>query len=241
MQELIRNIPDRKVSGVYALIDEDDKMYIGSSTDIRTRMMQHNSALNRVLNSIPPVKNTSLKLAKAVLDGHTFECRILKECDPSDVQAIRACEHEYYMRFGEKICTYNARGELPSILSISQTHYLNQYRCSGIYSITNTRNFKTLLCQSANIRNHVINSVFRPLITGKFHISEMQHDYDSGDDLKFDVISIFDKEISSTSLTDETLKFAYLIGRDHLYNHNITDNLLMRGKQYLEKHPDLFG
>lgn len=236
MKELIRNIPDHEACGVYALVDENGKVYIGSSKNIRKRMIQHNSNLNKILLGYKPGTVASIKLSNAVLSGHIFSCSILKECDPDSIDAMHILENEYIIYYGGVENTYNGRGNYPLIFPTELSLELNRYVGCGIFCLTNTVNKRSFVTRSINVKTHIVSDCTL-LMQHKFHCTELQNDYNRGYPIKIDILEMCEK----SDLDDEFYKYIYLIGLEHCYNHPSMKNADEVGKYCFLKNPILFS
>lgn len=78
----IQNIPEYDGIGIYALIAENGKMYIGSSKHIKSRIKFHNST----------IKNK--QSCSAALVGHTFTCQILKRFEYGTITPLQLVKAE---------------------------------------------------------------------------------------------------------------------------------------------------
>ena len=232
MQELIRNIPDHKIAGVYALVDENGKAYIGSSVNIQLRMQTHLNNMRSILRNRESGL-ISQKLGKAVLEGHTFECVVLEELPDPDTIDLHFVEQQYISLFGGVKNTYNHGYALTEIIPLHLLKILErfpEFRKTGVFAITNTLSNRTFLSRGVNMRSVLLKN-YKLLIQKEHSNADLQRDFDAGCPLKIDILTL----CSIDDLVKEYWKFAYLIGRNHLYNNNITDNVLIRGEQYLEK------
>lgn len=106
---MIKNIPEREFGGVYALVDDNGKMYIGSSRNIKKRMAFHKTHMNSVVKTGGDgFVNPSMQAA--ILSGLRFTCIILAElsCDMEDTE-IREIERVFISHFGGLGNLYNSR------------------------------------------------------------------------------------------------------------------------------------
>lgn len=104
---LIAGIPEAPVCGVYALIDDDGKRYIGSSKNIRRRMIQHNTYMN-VCRRDGHSGFLNGDIEKAVNACHTFRCEVLASfACPMTPDELREIERVFIDKFGGCKATYN--------------------------------------------------------------------------------------------------------------------------------------
>lgn len=111
MKKQVRNpllcIPDYNGAGVYALVDEYNKKYIGSSIHVRDRIKRHKSCM---LSSLRDGHNCFLnpKIERALHLGAVFSCEVLCEVH-SDVSRyeLEEIERIFLDKFGGFDGTYN--------------------------------------------------------------------------------------------------------------------------------------
>lgn len=78
-KEIIQNIPDYNGPGVYAIIDQNGKKYIGSSLHINSRLLDHKRSLNNAIKRNQNGENVTLALQKAAVEGQIFDAVILEK------------------------------------------------------------------------------------------------------------------------------------------------------------------
>lgn len=87
-------LPEYNGKGVYALVDQEGKMYIGSSINCRNRVYQHFAKLEDVRS-----KGVKMACSSAMVDaaerGVKFKCVILEELD-SDTTDEQLRQHEQF-------------------------------------------------------------------------------------------------------------------------------------------------
>ena len=76
--QIIHNIPDYDGPGVYALIDQNGKRYIGSSKHVRRRIIYHHITFRRILKS-GTAPHTGKKIIDGVLSGNQFTAVLLEK------------------------------------------------------------------------------------------------------------------------------------------------------------------
>lgn len=103
----IDNIPTGQISGIYALIDNEGKCYIGSSKNIQQRVKQHRSTMSMTLNLGHSVSINPL-MEQAVKDGKTFRCEVLAQfnCEMTR-EELREIERIFIKKAGGIGNTYN--------------------------------------------------------------------------------------------------------------------------------------
>lgn len=93
-------IPEYDGMGIYAIIDENDKMYIGSSKNIKSRLSQHRNALAGGYGN--------KKLLEALEKGLTFRCEILEKVPfGHDTYHLREREKYYSEKYDSFQSGYN--------------------------------------------------------------------------------------------------------------------------------------
>lgn len=88
--EVISNIPEYEGIGIYAIVDENGKMYIGQAINVKKRLLWHSKNI--------PLNGSSSKLYQAYQDGHTFTAEVLEEIDYGVTKFFLAQREEYYIR-----------------------------------------------------------------------------------------------------------------------------------------------
>ena len=111
MQKKIRckidNIPTEQICGIYALIDNEGRQYIGSSKNIQQRVKQHRSTMSMTLNLGHSVSINPL-MEQAVKEGKSFRCEVLAQfhCDMTRDE-LREIERIFIKKAGGIGVTYN--------------------------------------------------------------------------------------------------------------------------------------
>lgn len=99
---MIQDIPEYNGIGVYALVDDLGRMYIGSSQQVHRRIKLHEVVIRK--------GKAAKKIREAVAAGRVFHCVILEKMDWGSVNRYDLREREFY--FIEKYDTiangYNA-------------------------------------------------------------------------------------------------------------------------------------
>lgn len=105
--EVITEIPDTPICGIYALVDSAGKRYIGSSKNIRQRMLAHKTHMNVLLrDGADGFLNPGLR--EAVQAGEKFHCEILASFNCAMEQPeLREIERLFINKFGGYENTYN--------------------------------------------------------------------------------------------------------------------------------------
>ena len=104
---MISNIPASSFGGIYSLVDDNGKRYIGSSKNIRQRVKSHKSHINTYLrDGVDGFVNPAIK--KAVKQGLRFRCEVLAvfNCDMTETER-REIERIYIAKFGGYEALYN--------------------------------------------------------------------------------------------------------------------------------------
>ena len=101
------NIPDYNGVGVYALTDENNKRYIGSSKHVHDRVKQHKSCMITCLRQGHSCFLNS-KIEEALKLGAVFSCEVLCEIH-SDVSKheLEEIERIFLKKFGGFENSYN--------------------------------------------------------------------------------------------------------------------------------------
>ena len=99
---------DYNGSGIYSLVDQDGKRYIGQSKHIQNRLHQHRQGLNQVLRNSGRGEACS-GLVKAVEEGKRFKVEILKKFENSETSTdeLRYWEDFYIKKYGGYDKLYN--------------------------------------------------------------------------------------------------------------------------------------
>ena len=105
--ELIIGIPDSPVCGIYALADSAGKRYIGSSQNIRQRVLSHKYHMNAFLrDGEDGFLNPAMK--EAVKAGESFRCEVLAAFHCAmERSELREVERLFINKFGGYENTYN--------------------------------------------------------------------------------------------------------------------------------------
>lgn len=103
----ISDIPESEFCGIYALVDTKGKPYIGSSKNIRRRVLQHNTYMNACLRT-GHSGFLNQNIETALLNGECFSCKILAtfSCNMSSNE-LREIERVFIGKFGGCGETYN--------------------------------------------------------------------------------------------------------------------------------------
>lgn len=107
MRYQIADIPLESFGGIYSLVDEKGKRYIGSSKDIRKRVQFHQTHINLFLrDGVDGYINPSI--AEAITLGIKFRCEVLARfyCDLTDREK-REIERVFIKKYGGIDSTYN--------------------------------------------------------------------------------------------------------------------------------------
>jgi group I intron endonuclease len=95
------DVPEYNGIGIYALIDNNGKMYVGSSKNIRHRLKEHSKGLL--------IGKDSKNLIDAVKDGLTFKCEILEQIPYGcNTYYLRSRENYYIEKHDTVNNGYNA-------------------------------------------------------------------------------------------------------------------------------------
>ena len=95
-------------AGIYSLIDQDGKRYIGQALNVQRRLDQHRIELNKVVKGLPS-NETNLELIDAVMDGKRFHVEILKKLEGTEATKNNLCvwEDYFFEKYGGFNETYN--------------------------------------------------------------------------------------------------------------------------------------
>lgn len=105
--EPITGIPDCPVCGIYSLSDSSGKRYIGSSQDIRQRVLSHKYNMNAFLREGENgFLNPAMK--EAIISGEVFRCEVLASFNCAmERSELREIERLFINKFGGYENTYN--------------------------------------------------------------------------------------------------------------------------------------
>ena len=100
---------DYNGAGIYSLIDESGKRYIGQAKHVQQRLESHRCALNLAVRKKDAFVNDGIKLVDAVRNGVKFRVEILKKIPWYDATTniLRKWESYYLDYFGGIDKTYN--------------------------------------------------------------------------------------------------------------------------------------
>lgn len=102
----IRDIPEYQGAGIYALIDANGCMYVGSSKNCRNRILQHRGS-----------QGINYRMREYVETGGAFTASILEELPNANEKELEAAERAQIKKAGNR-ATYNiaqaSRGAMPS-------------------------------------------------------------------------------------------------------------------------------
>ncbi len=93
--EVISNIPDYEGVGIYAVVDENGIMYIGSSVNVKRRLLWHSKNI--------PLNRSSTKLWKAYQEGHKFKAEIIEKLGYGISKLYLLQREEYYIKKFETV------------------------------------------------------------------------------------------------------------------------------------------
>lgn len=98
-------------AGIYSLVDQDGKRYIGQALNMQRRLNQHRIALNKVAKNEPGRVAEGMELVDAVASGKRFHVEILKKIDKFNVtkNVLNYWEKYYFEQFGGYDGTYNSQ------------------------------------------------------------------------------------------------------------------------------------
>lgn len=92
-------------AAIYALVDDDGKMYIGRASRLQKRLYAHRRALQRARDRSPgSLGGEGHRLVEAAAQGKKFEARILRKFPEEEVtmNVLRYWECHYYKQYGKK-------------------------------------------------------------------------------------------------------------------------------------------
>ena len=95
--------------GIYALVDQDGKRYIGRAKHIQNRLHQHRVALNSIIRTGKCCATEGNELVEAVKNGKRFKAEILKKIcfSESTENNFRYWENYYVQKYGGYPALYN--------------------------------------------------------------------------------------------------------------------------------------
>lgn len=109
---MIKDVPGYTGAGVYALIDENGKKYIGSAKNVKARVRQHDKELQKALDN--KTSCASKSLIDAVKAGHIFRAELVEKLpDTGNMYDLRDMERHYLDDAGGIKSTYNTE-EVPN-------------------------------------------------------------------------------------------------------------------------------
>lgn len=104
---IISDVPTVAFGGIYSLIDENGKRYIGSSKNIKSRVSFHNTHFKNFLrDGADGFVNPAIK--DALKNGSRFRCEVLASfnCELSS-RELREIERVFIAKFGGYDALYN--------------------------------------------------------------------------------------------------------------------------------------
>lgn len=136
MGRIISTIPQYDGAGVYALVDEAGKKYIGSSQNVALRVLQHQYNLHRAAcNSTREFKGT--KLETAAHNGHRFRAILLEKLPPGGSRYdLWDLERKHLEAAGGIAATYNG--------APIEDHRKTDYNCFYLWNQENTSKSKEI-------------------------------------------------------------------------------------------------
>ena len=110
--ELIKNIPSYNGPGVYALIDENGKKYIGSSIHVHSRILAHLSTFRKILkygeNRHRKDYVSNYYLCDAIKSGAVFSAVVIEKLKQGgNIYELVDLERFYLEKAGGLGATYN--------------------------------------------------------------------------------------------------------------------------------------
>lgn len=84
---MIQDIPAYNGIGIYALVDDTGKMYIGSSKQVHRRIKQHEEAIK--------AGRAAKQIRDAIAAGRSFRCVLLEEL-PYGISTYDLREREFF-------------------------------------------------------------------------------------------------------------------------------------------------
>ncbi len=101
---VVTEIPDYDSCGIYALVDEKGKRYVGSSIHVKTRIIFHKTHLSFVKRGWGS-GHVNKKMADAVKQGVVLKAELLEKV--ADESLLWKREQYYINKFGGLENTYN--------------------------------------------------------------------------------------------------------------------------------------
>lgn len=97
-------------AGIYSLMDENGKRYIGQAINVQNRLETHRRELSKICKNNEAITNEGSKLADAARNGARFKVEILKKLPwhKATVNILRYWERFYLDKFGGLKNTYNS-------------------------------------------------------------------------------------------------------------------------------------
>ena len=106
---VLANIPKYNGAAVYALIDEQGKRYIGSTSNLGSRLKTHSFGIRQALAE-GVATWLPLSLVNAVTQGHTFRVEVLRSFpEGASQEDLRREERSWILAAGGCACTYNSQ------------------------------------------------------------------------------------------------------------------------------------
>ena len=96
-------------AGIYSLVDQDGKRYIGQALNIQNRLEQHRRALNVVVRDGNTGTAENTELVDAVASGKRFHVEILKKLEGANAtkNKLDFWERHFLKKYGGFKETYN--------------------------------------------------------------------------------------------------------------------------------------
>lgn len=109
---MIKDVPGYTGAGVYALVDENGKKYIGSAKNVKSRIQKHNKELQKALDG--ETSQASKSMIDAAKAGHIFRAVLVEKLPESgSLYDLRDMERRYLNEAGGLKSTYNTE-EVPN-------------------------------------------------------------------------------------------------------------------------------
>lgn len=109
---MIKDVPGYTGAGVYALVDENGKKYIGSAKNVKSRIQKHNKELQKALDG--ETSQASKSMIDAAKAGHIFRAVLVEKLpDTGNMYDLRDMERRYLDDAGGTKSTYNT-AEVPN-------------------------------------------------------------------------------------------------------------------------------
>ena len=127
----MNQIPEYNGPGIYALIDQYGKKYIGSSIHVHDRLKGHMFNIRRIRKQGYVDGGISSKLGAAVVSGSVFRCEVLEMIEEHATEEyIGEREKAWLAREGGQDNTYNGRSICRPVLT--QKHHELEKICRGL-------------------------------------------------------------------------------------------------------------